>query len=234
MKRTKQNFLNTGKYFFLFVFMGAILVSCKKDDDGGGAVGRADFEHNYFNVPEANFQGRSLPAGNSQSLQIHSISGNSTVLAGGSNLIHLEGSENATEVVIGVKNVEGYYIKPITASREGQNRAILSLVDIRLLVGQGVSGSFTIAISVGDGQGNFSSYEYLDVSLMQAGTGLLQVNLSWDQENDVDLHLIDPTGEEIYYANPVSASGGQLDVDSNAACTIDNAPLPAKTHIAVF
>ena len=57
---------------------------------------------------------------------------------------------------------------------------------------------------------------------MQAGTGLLQVSLSWDQENDVDLHLIDPSGEEIYYGNPVSVTGGQLDVDSNAGCSIDN------------
>ena len=111
---------------------------------------------------------------------------------------------------------------PITAGKGGNNRAILSIVDIRLLVGQGATGTFTIAISVGDGQGNFSAYQYLEVSLMQAGTGLLQVSLSWDQENDVDLHLIDPSGEEIYYGNPVSATGGQLDVDSNAGCSIDN------------
>ena len=223
MKKTKQNLLNTGRFLFLFVFMGAVLVSCKKDDDGGGGtVNRADFEHNYFNISGSDFHGRTLPAGNSQSLEILNISGNSTVLAGGSNLIHLEGSDNATEVVIGVKDREGFFTKPITANREGQNRAILSLVDIRLLIGQGASGSFTIAISVGDGQGNYSAFQYLDVSLMTAGTGLLQVSLSWDQENDVDLHLIDPNGEEIYFGNTVSATGGQLDVDSNAACYIDN------------
>ena len=223
MKNINQNLVNAGRVFLLFIFMGAVFVSCKKDDDGGGgAISRADFEHNYFNITGADFQGRSLPDGNSQSLEIHSISGNSTVLAGGSNLIHIEGSQNASQVVIGVKDKTGYYVMPITAGKGGNNKAILSMVDIRLLVGQGATGTFTIAISVGDGQGNFSAYQYLEVSLMQAGTGLLQVSLSWDQENDVDLHLIDPSGEEIYYGNPVSATGGQLDVDSNAGCSIDN------------
>jgi hypothetical protein len=52
-------------------------------------------------------------------------------------------------------------------------------------------------------------------------TGDVQVSVSWDAPSDVDLHVVDPFGEEIYYGNPVSASGGQLDVDSNPACSID-------------
>lgn len=52
-------------------------------------------------------------------------------------------------------------------------------------------------------------------------TGEVQISVSWDSPSDVDLHVIDPSGEEIYYANSTSRSGGQLDVDSNSACTID-------------
>jgi hypothetical protein len=37
----------------------------------------------------------------------------------------------------------------------------------------------------------------------------------------VDLHVVDPSGEEIYYGSPTSASGGQLDLDSNAECQSD-------------
>jgi hypothetical protein len=43
--------------------------------------------------------------------------------------------------------------------------------------------------------------------------GSVHVTLTWDNATDVDLHVIDPYGEEIYYANRSSASGGQLDVD---------------------
>ncbi len=37
----------------------------------------------------------------------------------------------------------------------------------------------------------------------------------------MDLHVVDPRGEEIFYGNPSSASRGVLDLDSNAACAID-------------
>lgn len=51
--------------------------------------------------------------------------------------------------------------------------------------------------------------------------GDVQVSVSWDAPSDVDLHVEEPGGEDIYYGNPSSATGGQLDVDSNAACAID-------------
>ena len=37
----------------------------------------------------------------------------------------------------------------------------------------------------------------------------------------MDLHLIDPSGKEIYYASRNSPTGGQLDLDSNAGCGSD-------------
>ena len=55
----------------------------------------------------------------------------------------------------------------------------------------------------------------------RVGTGDIQVTLSWDRDSDVDLHVIAPGGEEIYYARRQSPSGGELDLDSNAGCSID-------------
>jgi uncharacterized protein YfaP (DUF2135 family) len=46
--------------------------------------------------------------------------------------------------------------------------------------------------------------------------------VAWDTNADVDLHVVDPAGSEIYWAARQSASGGQLDLDSNAACAQDN------------
>lgn len=45
------------------------------------------------------------------------------------------------------------------------------------------------------------------------GTGDVQVTLTWTGDVDLDLHVIDPSGTEIYFASPTSPSGGQLDVD---------------------
>ena len=59
------------------------------------------------------------------------------------------------------------------------------------------------------------------------GTGDVQVTLLWEDYNDIDLHVIDPSGEEIYYSHPTSVSGGQLDVDSNGGCgaNVTNSPV---------
>jgi hypothetical protein len=67
-------------------------------------------------------------------------------------------------------------------------------------------------------------------------TGALVVTLTWDTEADLDLHVVDPLGNEIFHGAPRSASPsepdtsdggdgtagvGVLDVDSNAECVID-------------
>jgi hypothetical protein len=50
------------------------------------------------------------------------------------------------------------------------------------------------------------------------GTGDIQVTLRWASTDDLDLEVIDPSGQTVAYYNPIIASGGQLDVDANAAC----------------
>jgi hypothetical protein len=63
--------------------------------------------------------------------------------------------------------------------------------------------------------------------------GALVITLTWDTEADVDLHVVDPLGDEIYHGVPSSqdafalnsststVSYGVLDFDSNADCVID-------------
>jgi hypothetical protein len=53
------------------------------------------------------------------------------------------------------------------------------------------------------------------------GTGDVQVTLRWNNGADLDLHVTDPSGEEIYFGYPLATSGGELDVDANAGCAGD-------------
>ena len=47
------------------------------------------------------------------------------------------------------------------------------------------------------------------------GHGAIQVTLDWPETSiDLDLHVVDPQGNEIYYNNPTSPTGGTLDWDN--------------------
>jgi hypothetical protein len=50
------------------------------------------------------------------------------------------------------------------------------------------------------------------------GTGDVQATVVWGGDSDVDLHVVDPSGEEIFFSAPTSASGGQLDHDDIPGC----------------
>jgi hypothetical protein len=50
-------------------------------------------------------------------------------------------------------------------------------------------------------------------------SGQVQVTVAWQGTADIDLHVVDPAGEELYYGDRTSTSGGQLDRDANAACS---------------
>lgn len=46
--------------------------------------------------------------------------------------------------------------------------------------------------------------------------GELRVSLSWFNYDDLDIHVIEPDGTEIYYSNKMSRTTGCLDIDMNA------------------
>ncbi|MBX0301789.1 hypothetical protein K2F54_17635 [Cryobacterium sp. 1639] len=53
-------------------------------------------------------------------------------------------------------------------------------------------------------------------------TSDLRITLYWNNKSDMDLHVVEPSGTEIYYgARGPTASQGQLDIDSNGSCSVD-------------
>jgi len=101
---------------------------------------------------------------------------------------------------------------------------------VRQLTHRGRSGArasetptdLMLDIQTVDNQGNTSQPDTSSFSLQQVGSGTLQISLAWGTPDDLDLHVVEPSGNEIYYGTPTSSDGGVLDLDSNPACEIDN------------
>ncbi len=152
----------------------------------------------------------SLPSGGGPSVQA-STSG--AVLPGGSNIVSVSSGSAIDHVVVGVQGASGYY--ELTGLPSAASQSVL------LTLAQTAPSSFSFLIAGGTG-GTVGASATVPVTLTAVGTGDVQVSLTWDVDSDVDLHVVDPSGEEIFYGNSSAASGGQLDLDSNAGCSLDH------------
>lgn len=148
------------------------------------------------------------------------VSGVFAVINGGSSLPTIDALTTANSpaafnrVIVGVVNARNFY--ELSLFQPADTLPLLITFAPRLdasIIG------LTYAVADNKGVGNYST---LNTRVLTVGTGDIQVSVAWDALSDVDLHVLDPTGAEVYFGNNAIASGGTLDLDSNPNCVIDN------------
>ena len=153
--------------------------------------------------------GSAVSGSNDTTLTVDSSS--ITMANGGSYALNLtsSGSNAVAGVALQVSGSGRYYQIPQSA---GANATFSINVGLPTNVG---SGSFTLILVLYDSSGSGSNGVSLPVTVEQVGTGALQVQLTWNTDNtDLDLHIVEPGGDRIYYGDPEGdQSGGELDVD---------------------
>lgn len=143
----------------------------------------------------------------------------------------------STAVAIGLAGDEGYWLLPAGAPRVEEPD--YPTFDARLSFSPDiVPGEYNLFARAAGASGEFGPEATTPLSVVAPPPpeGALVVSLFWDTEADLDLHVVDPDGVEIWKRNinsweppppgePVDPSawkaGAVLDFDSNAQCVID-------------
>lgn len=204
------------------------------DDVEGGSTPLADAgpppatelpESDVINVEDGAFEpGEPPPATGGATLPgILSLTGPSAVTNGGTAILHVELAAPLANplFVVGLVGDTGYHtVTGTDADADG-------IYDIRVQVsGDASQAQLVLNVAVTDGMGGIGAYSELALELVQSGIGDVKITLSFDRLYDLDLHVVEPNGEEISYENDSSATGGQLDLDSGAHCM----PSPANSE----
>jgi len=165
-----------------------------------------------------------------------SVSTISSAINGGSNLVTLHSTSAFSQVIVSAAN--GSATAPAMADTWGAPQAATGTPasGYYRLVLPSAGTDQTIVVSFGqtipfpefDLQfqlvapgGSVGSPAAVHTSLLDAGIGQVQVTASWDLLTDVDLHIIEPNQNEVFWFAATSATGGVLDLDSNQACHLD-------------
>ncbi len=151
--------------------------------------------------------------------------------------LHGTVAAGATAAALGLAGDRGYWI--VTAGVPDLDAPGLPTFTASLsFAPELAAGATEIVVRAVDGRGRFGPAVTAPLTIVRraAPDGALVVSLRWDSEADLDLHVVDPDGVEVWARNinsyvapppgqPVDAGawqqGGQLDFDSNAGCLID-------------
>lgn len=191
------------KRIFLFLCLGIIAgvttTGCKDDSEEK----KNPIEESYFTIEQATYVDQKLPEG-SESL-LSGLQVNSSAIMGGSSIVRFSSSRELDNVHVGVRGVSGYYQYHLNKVSATGGQFEYQLV---LILSQNLTNNFVIQISAATSEGTISKMiSSDDINVIEVGTGKLQVSLTWDKLDDVDLHLIDPNGNEIAYWMPYAVNG---------------------------
>ncbi len=199
-----------------------------QSEDNSGTLEREAggvLEREYFSVEDATYHEGAFPTATIDK-QIGGLSLNSQALTGGLNFITIVTDEEYDGFYIGAEGVDGYFsYVPANEVRSGYNT-----YSIPVLYSTKYNSDITMLISGKKKNGDITKPSRERVSHVESQSGTLNINLTFSNAKDIDLHMYMPDGTHIYHGNrsetATTADGNTvtfgLDHDSNADCNIDN------------
>ena len=210
--------------------LGLAFLACGasvKDDPGSDA---------YLRVPGASFVRGPMPAGAPGAPGVASIVLVNAFIRPSLVDYPIAGAlgSGATAAAIGLEGDVGYWIV-VAGPPDVATPADPSFDATATFAAGIVPGQYTLVVRAVDAEGRFGpprTQTLMAHASPSAPAGDLVITLTWDTESDMDLHVVDPSGQEIFHGamsdqpppfapQPEAGSYGHLDWDSNANCVLD-------------
>lgn len=173
-------------------------------------------ESDTISVRDGSFvSGAPRPSTDASLAQIVGLSGPPAVTNGGTALLQVELSAPVEDATFAVQlaGEEGHY------TVAGVDPDGNDVYDISIKVAaDSKQTSVRVSVALLDATGAAGPSREIELPLIASGTGDVKVTLSFERLHDLDLHVIEPSGDEIFHQRPGSTVGGRLDLDSGANC----------------
>lgn len=237
MKKIKL-FLSAAVAIFFMVFAVASLepvdnpgTDNQPGDEEDYSALLEQFGKTYFLIDgsQVSYKKGAIPSGEGSG-EIGDIVVNGKALAGGMNIITVTTEHHYTKFYITVKGVNGYLVYVPSADSVTQDPVTGKYIySIPLIFGADFNINITVIITAERDNGDVTEPAEKEIEYVSSLHGDLEVNLFFSNEKDIDLYLIMPDGNTIFFGN----RGGSytledgtvvsygLDHDSNAGCRID-------------
>jgi hypothetical protein len=204
----------------------------------GGGVQRLSGLDALLQVQRAEFVEGAFPSDQGGPAVLATSTATTTLRVGQTNRA-LSGSLTlgSTTVAVGLEGDVGFWLLPAG----GADSVLPSALAFEASLGFSrfiPAGQHVVQVAASDARGHFGAtfpvtFDFVDLDAPPAAD--LRVTLSWDVNADLDLHVVQPDGAEIWsrksttYTPPVvgpvdsvaAAAAGKLDFDSNSMCVID-------------
>jgi hypothetical protein len=145
------------------------------------------------------------------------------IITGGTTGIVVSGDVEFASVIIIVGGAEDYYEVILPNPTSSAEILLTFAEDVPLT-------NFDCAYSFRDTNGNIARYASTAVTARSVPSGDVQVTVTWDAPSDIDLAVLGPDEQRIWFDEPEAANGARLTVDSNAGCDIDNINTESITY----
>jgi hypothetical protein len=231
--------MKTNRFLLVCVSLATVLaLSCSDDnnpfknfiDDLKGQIVEITASNILQNSSGMGFMpATGIPQGQTDVIEDVKISG--SAISGGSTSITVTSSEKLKELYLQIEGEDGYYVRELTAedeTKEGSKYIYFIVLEFYQELEGELEGDEKLKITVSGLTANDKVVEEVEreMKTIKAGAGSMQISLSWDKYDDLDLHVYSPSGKHLYFGNRnLTATTGigkaELDIDSNAGCNID-------------